>query len=174
MRLMVTRSALLFAVVSAFLPQAITPAAAQEARFRVTVSWMQHEIEPRQQSRPTSSTYLVTLRGNTVHEEFVHRAGRRARGIRQASRETALGEDMNGRFTTKWTVISQNTLLRVAARPSHTFAIWLRTDGTRSCTALAEWRLKPGHSVYETWAPKRRVKMLFSEPTEQSAECEVL
>lgn len=156
-------------------PLATSAAQAQEVRFRATISWIQHEIEPTKRSRPTSSTYLVTLRGGrSVSEEFTRQYGQRAGQVRHASRATKLGEDMKGRFATQWTVINEHTLLRVTARPTHTYAIWLRTDDGRSCTVSAEWRLKPGFSLYETWAPKRGTKMLFSQPTDLETSCEVL
>lgn len=153
----------------------ISPAAAQTARFRVIVSWTLNEIEPKQKSRSTSSTYLVTLHGGkSVSEQVTRQFGRRARDVRQSTREAALGEDQDRRFPTQWKVVNETTLLRLSGRRSHTFAIWLRTDGSRSCSVTAEWRLKPGHSVYETWAPGRKVKMLFTEPTDQRTSCEVL
>lgn len=173
-----TRVALRFSclfVASLLQPMTAQQAQAQDARFRVTLSWTQHEIAPTRRSRPTSSTYLITLHGGkTVKEEFTRQYGPRSGQVRTSSRSSELGEDMNRRFPAQWTVINDRTLLRVTARPSHTFAIWLRTRGDRSCTASVEWRLKPGFSSYETWAPARRVKMIHAEPTDQRATCEVL
>lgn len=167
----------LFTIVTVGLMMApfLSEARAQEVKFRVTVSWVQHEIEPQKRSRATSSTYVITLRnGKSVTEELVRRYGQRAGQVRRGSRQIDLGEETTGRFPTQWKVINEHTLLRVSGRPSHTFAIWIRTDGDRSCTASAEWRLKPGFTVYETWAPKRAVKMIFAEPTERQTSCEVM
>lgn len=150
-------------------------ASAQDARFRITFSFMQHELQPKQRSRPVSSTYIVTLRdGKRVEERIVTQYGRRNPYTMQGSREVDIGDDLGQRTEARWKVVNGTTLVRLSARPSHTFAVWLRTDGARSCSAEIEWRLKPGHTVYETWGAGRKVRLLMSEPTQIQTACEVL
>ncbi|WP_332696079.1 hypothetical protein [Bosea sp. (in: a-proteobacteria)] len=153
----------------------VPEALAQEARFRLDLAWVTHEIEPVERARPVHSTFLVTLSDKgKVSETFIRSGGGRRRNPMTREREAGLGDELGGRFAAQWRVVNQNTLVRVAARPSHTFAIWLRTDGSKSCTISVEWRLKPGFTVYEGWSRRRRVETRFSHPTLQQATCEVL
>ncbi|MFA6965044.1 hypothetical protein [Bosea sp. (in: a-proteobacteria)] len=151
------------------------PAAlAQDAQFRLSLAWTIQEIEPEQRSRLAGGTFLVTLgKGGKVTEQFTgNRGGRRGRQAR--FREGELGEDLDGRFVSQWKVVNESTLVRLSARRSHTFAIWLKTDGSRSCTVLLEWRLKPGFTQYEGWAQRRGIWMSFVQPTVQQASCDVM
>ncbi|WP_332682898.1 hypothetical protein [Bosea sp. (in: a-proteobacteria)] len=152
------------------------PAAAHaEAKFRLAVFWIDTEIEPEERVRNLHFTYLVTLGADKKVREVIerHPAIRRA-GPSSQSREAQLGEVDGGRALNQWKVVNENTLVRLTGCPSHTFAIWLRTQGDRSCTASLEWRLKPGFTVYESWGSGRSRYRKFAEPTWPSAKCEVL
>lgn len=160
---------------SLLLALAFPAAANAEARFRLSLSWVTHEIEPVERARSVQSTFLVTLSDKgKVTEAFTRTGGGRRRNTMTREREAGLGDELGGRFAAQWKVVNQNTLVRVAARPSHTFAIWLRTDGRNACSISVEWRLKPGFSVYEGWSRGRQVETRFSHPTLQHASCEVL
>jgi hypothetical protein len=144
------------------------PTFAQEARFRLSLAWTVTEIEPAQRTRLASRTLTVALgKGGAVREHV-----NRNRGGRGRVREGALGDDLDARA--RWKVLNETTLLRLVAERSHTFAIWLRTDGARSCWATLEWRLKPGFAAYEGWARRRDVPIRYRQPTVQQATCEVL
>ncbi len=160
-----------------FLLLALTfPTAANaEAKFRLTVFWIDNEIEPEERVRNMHFTYLITLGNDRKVREFVemHRQMRRA-GPSPQSREAPLGEVAAGRALNQWKVVNESTLVRLTGWPSHTFAIWLRMQGDKSCTASLEWRLKPGFTVYESWGSGRSRYRKFTEPTWPSAKCEVL
>lgn len=162
------RSAPLIAIASLLGLQAISPATAQEARFQLSLAWTVTEIEPEQRTRLASRTLTVILgKGGAVREDV-----NRNRGGRGRVREGALGDDLDARA--RWKVLNETTLLRLVAERSHTFAIWLRTDGVRSCSVTLEWRLKPGFTAYEGWARRRDIPIRYSRPTIQQATCEVL
>ncbi|MEI5666739.1 hypothetical protein WBO78_17450 [Bosea sp. CCNWLW174] len=147
---------------------AVCPAFAQEARFRLSLAWTVPEIAPEQRTRLASRTLTVILgKGGAVREEV-----NRNRGGRGRVREGALGDDLDARA--RWKVLNENTLLRLVAERSHTFAIWLRTDGTRSCSVTLEWRLKSGFTAYEGWARRRDIPIRYSQPKVEQATCEVL
>jgi len=151
---------------------AIRPALAQEARFLLSLAWTVPEIEPRERTKPASRTITVILgKGGTVREVVSRNRGGRQRAGRL--HEGALGDELDG-SPARWKVLNETTLLRLKAERSHTFAIWLRTDGARSCSVTLEWRLKPGFTVYEGWARRRDLAVRYSQPTVQQATCEVL
>ena len=150
-------------------------ASAQEARFRIDARWVTNEIEPRQASRNVQMSLTVTLKnGKTVREDSEHRAGNGRARASHSSRETDFGEEGGRRAPIVWKVVNENTLVRLAGWPSHTFAIWVRTNGSTSCSATLEWRLKPGFQVYEGWARRRHTPIRFAEPSSPSADCTVL
>lgn len=150
------------------------PAAlAQDAQFRLSLAWTVEEIEPDVRSRLQGGTFLVTLgKGGKVTEQFTRSHGRRAK--RSRFREGELGDDMDGRFVARWKVVNQNTLVRLLAMPSHTFAIWVKTDGGHACTVSLEWRLKPGQASYDGWLQRGDRMIRFKDPTVQQAQCEAL
>ncbi|PTM42355.1 hypothetical protein [Bosea sp. 124] len=152
------------------------PAAmAQDVQFRLSVAWTVEVIEPEPRSRLAGGTFLLTLgKGGKVTELFTDNQRRRGRGRSARLKEGELGEDIDGRFVSQWKVVNERTLVRLVARPSHTFAIWLKTDGARSCTVSLEWRLKPGFTSYEGWSRRREIRTKFLQPTVQHARCEVL
>lgn len=159
-------------VLLGLVPQATS---AQEARFRIDARWITNEIEPLQTSRNVQMSILVTLKnGKTVHEDTELRAGNRRMRSSRRSRETDFGEDGGKRAAITWKVVNETTLVRLTGWPSHTFAIWVRTNGSTSCTATLEWRLKPGFRAYEGWARHRRTPIRFTEPSSPSADCTVL
>lgn len=154
----------------------LVPSAADaEARFRVTASWVENQIEPEERARNMHFTYLITLGNDKKVREIsqMHLERRRA-GPADQSRESQLGETGGGRALTQWKVVNESTLVRLTGWPSHTFAIWLRTQGDRSCTASLEWRLKPGFTIYESWSSIRGQYRKFTEPAWPRATCEVL
>lgn len=148
------------------------PARAQEVRFRLSLAWTVPEIEPRERIRPASRTITVILgKGGAVKEEVSRNRGGRQRAGRV--HEGALGDELDG-SPARWKVLNETTLLRLKAERTHTFAIWLRTDGARSCSVTLEWRLKPGFTAYEAWARRRDIAIRYNQPTVQQATCEVL
>jgi hypothetical protein len=145
-----------------------TDTLAQEARFQLLLAWTVPEIAPEERSRLASRTLTVILgKGGTVREEINRNHGGRGR-----VREGALGDGLDARA--HWKVLNENTLLRLVAERSHTFAIRLQTDGARSCSVTLEWRLKPGFTAYEGWARRRDVPIRYRQPTVQQAACTVL
>ena len=166
------RSALFIAAATLLCPQAISPALAQEVRFQLSLAWTVPEIEPRERIRPASRTITVILgKGGAVKEEVSRNRGGRQRAGRV--HEGALGDELDG-SPARWKVLNETTLLRLKAERTHTFAIWLRTDGARSCSVTLEWRLKPGFTAYEAWARRRDIAIRYNQPTVQQATCEVL
>lgn len=162
----------LAALTSLALPGVVRPALAQEARFHLSLAWTVPEIEPQERTRPASRTITVILgKGGAVREEVSRNRGRRQRAGRV--HEGSLGDELDG-SPARWKVLNETTLLRLKAERSHTFAIWLRTDGTRSCSVTLEWRLKPGFSAYEGWARRRGIAVRYNQPTVQRSSCEVL
>ena len=160
---------------SALLILAPQATSAQEARFRIDARWISNEIEPLQASRNVQMSLMVTLKnGKTVREDSEHRAGNRRARASHSSRETDFGEEGGRRAPIVWKVVNEHTLVRLAGWPSHTFAIWVRTNGSASCTATLEWRLKPGFQAYEGWARRRHTPIRFTEPSSPSADCTVL
>lgn len=152
------------------LPQA---ADTKEAQFRITATWITNYVEPRQRSVISKRSYTVTLNANGNVEERVESwIGNGWAGSSVVRTDTDLGDSAPRRKA--WKVVNETTLVRLLARPSHTFVIWLRTEGDRSCTATLEWRLKPGFTVFE--GPKRqgRQQARFTEPSWPNARCDVL
>lgn len=155
-----------------FLPQI---ASAAEVRFRIDAQWITNEIEPSQAARNVHMSITMTLKNDkTVQEDAQYRTGNRRARLSHWSRETDFGEEGGKRAPVMWKVVNESTLVRLVGRPSHTFAIWVRTNGSTSCTATLEWRLKPGFRTYEGWARHRQIPIKFTEPSAPSARCEVL
>lgn len=159
-------------VLLGLVPQATS---AKEATFRVTATWIANLVEPRQRSVLNRYSYTVTLRDNGSVEERVESTignGWAGSSISQTEADLGAGHGKSGRKT--WKVVNETTLVRLVARESHTFVVWLRTQGKDSCTATLEWRLKPGFTLYES--PKRKGKPLvrFTEPSWPNARCDVL
>lgn len=151
---------------------AARPAFAQEARFQLSFAWTVPEIAPEARTKASSRTITVILgKGGAVREEVSRNRGRRQRAGRV--HEGSLGDELDG-SPARWKVLNETTLLRLKAERSHTFAIWLRTDGARSCSVTLEWRLKPGFSAYEGWARRRDMAVRYNQPTVQQAACTVL
>jgi len=153
-------------------PQGVS---AKDAKFRITATWIFNYVEPRQRSVITNNTYLVTLKSNgSVEDRFEARTGNNSPGATLLQTETELGVGNGVQGRRAWKVINETTLVRLIARKSHTFAIWLRTQGETSCTATLEWRLKPGFALFE--APERpgRPQVRFTQPSSAYAYCEVL
>lgn len=148
---------------------------AKEASFRITVTWITNYVEPRTRSVLSRRSYTVTLRDNgKVEERLEAWVGNGWAGSTVTQTENDLGEGDGTSRRKAWKVVNETTLLRLVARPSHTYAIWLRTQGDQSCTATLEWRLKPGHTLYE--GPKKPGKppVRFTEPSWPNARCDVL
>lgn len=152
------------------LPQA---ASANEAKFRITASWIVNYIEPQQRSAMVNYEYTVILReGGKIEERVVSRVGQNWRGDRLMQAEASLG---NGVRPEKiWKVVNETTLVRLVARNSHTFAIWLRTQGKDSCSATLEWRLKPGFTAFEEPQKPGKPVLRFSEHSWLNVRCDVL
>ncbi|MBR3191902.1 hypothetical protein [Bosea sp. (in: a-proteobacteria)] len=144
------------------------PARAQEARFQLYLSWTEPEIdgEPNEIVR----TIYLTLGKDGKVTEQVRRdgLGRRGPGL---SQQGILGEDIEGRVKGRWKVVNAGTLVRLTAERSHTFAIWLTTDGKGSCSVRLEWRLKPGFKTYERWDPREQDTVEFGQPVVNRTSC---
>ena len=150
-------------------------ACASEAKFRITATWIFNYVEPKPRSVLAQSSYLVTLkRDGTVTERTETTIGNGWPGASLVETEAGLGGDRSGPRRKVWKVVNETTLVRLLARDSHTFAIWLRTQGQDSCTATLEWRLKPGFTLYDS--PKRpgKPQARFTEPSAVNARCDVL
>lgn len=151
---------------------AVRPALAQEARFQLSLAWTVPEIAPEERTKASSRTIMVILgKGGTIQEMVSRNRGGRKRAGRL--HEGSLGDELDG-SPARWKVLNETTLLRLKAERTHTFAIWLRTDGAHSCSVTLEWRLKPGFTVYEGWARRRDMAVRYNQPTVQQASCEVL
>ena len=155
----------------------MSPPAAQssEAKFRITTTWTVNYVEPRSRSVMTQNSYFVTLKSDgTVTERTETRIGNGWPGANLLETDTELGGG-DGRPRRKvWKVINDTTLVRLLARNSHTFAIWLKTQGKDSCTATLEWRLKPGFTLYDSPRRKGKPQARFTEPSSVNARCDVL
>lgn len=150
-------------------------AAHAEARFRLSLAWVTPIVEPRPHDRLVQTSFIVTLADKgKVTEAVTRTTGRRRQSVSMQEREADLGDELGGRSGAQWRVLNESTLVRVAARPSHTFAIWLRTDGSRSCTVSLEWRLKPGFTYFEGRSRRGREPRFFTQPRVEAATCEVL
>ncbi|MCV9937213.1 hypothetical protein OIU35_12670 [Boseaceae bacterium BT-24-1] len=146
--------------------------AADEPRFQLTLAWTVEEVEPEPRTRHHGLSMQITLRsGGRISETF--RRIERRRGLSRLQ-EGGLGDDLEGRLPGRWKVVNGQTLVRLSAEPSHTFAIWLRTDGQKSCTATLEWRLKAGFRAFERHARRRDTVVRFRQPQVEAAACEVL
>lgn len=151
----------------------IRPALAQEARFHLALAWAIPEIEPRERTVQANRTIMVVLsKGGIVQEEVTRHGGRSAGRGRINTQEGSLGNEVEGRAL--WRVLDQNTLLRLVAERSHTFAIRLRTDGARSCSVTLEWRLKSGFVAYEDWTRGRDTPTRYRQPIVRQSTCTVL
>lgn len=158
--------------VMAGLPQT---ASADEAKFRITATWIFNYVEPKPRSVMAQSSHLVTLkRDGTVTERTETTVGNGWPSANLVETEAGLGGGHGGPRRKVWKVVNETTLVRLLARESHTFAIWLRTQGRDSCTATLEWRLKPGFTLYDS--PKRpgKPQARFTEPSAVNARCDVL
>lgn len=149
-------------------------AANAEARFRLSLAWVTPVIEPRLGDRLVQASFTVTLADKGKVTETLTRTSGRRRQSSFREREADLGDELGGRSSAQWRVLNESTLVRVAARPSHTFAIWLRTDGSRSCTVSLEWRLKPGFTAFEGRSRRDGEPRRYTQPRVQEATCEVL
>ena len=150
-------------------------ASAEEAKFRITTTWIVNYVEPKPRSVMTRTTYFVTLkRDGSVTEQTEKRIGNGWAGASLLETDSELGGGRSAPGRKVWKVVNETTLVRLLARDSHTFAIWLRTQGKDSCTATLEWRLKPGFTLFE--APKKPGKPVvrFAEPSWPNARCDVL
>lgn len=147
---------------------AVRPALAQEARFQLYLAWTEPEIdgEPNEIVR----TIYLTLGKDGKVAEQVRRdgLGRRRPGL---SQQGVLGEDVEGRVKGRWKVVNAGTLVRLTAERTHTFAIWLTTDGKGSCSVRLEWRLKPGFKTYERWDPREQDTVEFGQPVVNRTSC---
>lgn len=147
---------------------AARPALAQEARFQLYLSWTEPEIddEPNEIVR----TINLTLgKDGRVTEQI--RRDAPGRGPPRLSQQGALGGDVDGRVQGRWKVVNTATLVRLTAERSHTFAIWLTTDGKGSCSVRLEWRLKPGFKTYERWDLREQDTVKFGQPVVNHASC---
>lgn len=151
----------------------IRPALAQDARFHLALAWTIPEIEPQERAVRTNRTIMVVLsKGGIVTEEVTRHGGRSAGRGRIRTQEGSLGSEVDGRAL--WKVLNENTLLRLVAERSHTFAIRLRTDGARSCSVTLEWRLKPGFTAYEDWTRGLDTPVRYRQPIVRQSTCTVL
>lgn len=148
------------------LPQAVS--AAGDVTFRIRAAWAFNYIEPQRRSYQTLTTFFVTLKANGSITERVESGS----AVNEA--DATLGEARGGRGSVTWKVVNETTLVRLRAYTSHTFAIWVRTQGKDSCTATLEWRLKPGFTNYEARIKSGKVIAKLSEPMWPSARCDVL
>ncbi|MCV9937211.1 hypothetical protein OIU35_12660 [Boseaceae bacterium BT-24-1] len=164
----------LIATAATALALAALPANAKEARFRVSTFWITNFIEPHPRSVKTATVYLVTLRPDgRVEERFERTTGNKRANSRAGGQESSLGEIKGVRGETAWRVSDANTLMRLEGRASHTYVVRLRVDGSR-CTADVEWRLKPGYTVFEWRHPSGEIKERFTQPSNPTAQCDVL
>lgn len=156
-------------------------ASAQEVRFRINASWVVNEFEPSLHVLNMQMSLALTLKNGktvqedvqyTVQEDKKYRNGNRPAYLSHQSKETDFGKARGERVPVVWKVVNERTLARLVAWPSHTFAIWIRTNSDMSCTATLEWRLKPGFQAYE--GRRRNMPIRYSEPSSPSAQCEVL
>ena len=143
-------------------------AAAGDVTFRIRTAWAFNYIEPPRKSYQTLTTFFVTLKADGSITE------RLEAGSSVGEADTMLGEARGGRGSITWKVVNETTLVRLLARDSHTFAIWVRTQGKDSCTATLEWRLKPGFTSYEIRNRSGKVTARFSDPGWPTARCDVL
>ncbi|MCP4558981.1 hypothetical protein [Bosea sp. (in: a-proteobacteria)] len=154
------------------LPQA---ASAEEAKFRITTSWIVNYVEPKPRSVMQQNSYFVSLKSDgTVTERTETRIGNGWPGANLLETDTELGGGDRGQRRKVWRVVNETTLVRLLARESHTFAIWLRTQGKDSCTATLEWRLKPGFTLFESPKKPGKPVVRFAEPSWPTARCDVL
>lgn len=150
-------------------------ASANEAKFRITATWIVNYVEPKARTVLTRRTYTVTLkRDGTVSERLERTVGNGWAGSTLFEMDKGLGEAGDTRRRTIWKVVNDTTLVRLVARESHTFAIWLRTQSKDSCTATLEWRLKPGFTLYEAPKKKNKPQVRFTDPSWPNARCDVL
>jgi len=148
---------------------------ANEARFRVTLSWVTNFVEPKPRSVRVQQSFIVTLHPNgRIEERSERRVGNGWPDARLTKREASLGEIGGKRAPVLWKVVDDKTLVRLLGRASHTFAIWVTAQDKDSCTARMEWRLKTGFSLYENRNGNDRVTGRFSEPSWPTARCDVL
>lgn len=150
-------------------------AAAKEAKFRITATWIVNYVEPQARSVMTRRSFTVTLKSDRSIEERVEsQTGKRYRNPKLTQTDMQLGDGEDGPQSKAWKVVNETTLVRLVARNSHTFAIWLRTQGDHSCTTTLEWRLKPGFTVFEGRKRKGKPLVRFTEPSWPNARCDVL
>ncbi|MCP4558983.1 MAG: hypothetical protein GY873_36360 [Bosea sp.] len=150
-------------------------ALAGEVRFRIDGHWISNQIEPQQASSAVLMRIWLTLKdGKALHERVERRQGTRTMDLALALRETEFGKENGRRGPVVWKVVNDTTLVRLNGWPSHTFAIWVRTNGGTSCTATLEWRLKPGFTAYEGWDRRLKAPIRYSEPSAPGATCVVL
>lgn len=143
-------------------------AAAQAVDFQLYLSW----TEPRISDKPTDivQTIYLTLNKDGSVKERVRQNGLRRRKYYQAQ-EGALGADLDGQRAARWKVVNEGTLVRLIAERTHTFAVWLTTDGKGSCAVKMEWRLKPGFKTYERWDLREQGTVMFGQPVPGYSSC---
>jgi hypothetical protein len=146
-------------------PQAAS--AADDVTFRITASWTESYVESRRRSVQRLRTFQVTLKANGSITERIES------GLAVREADAVLGAARGDRGSTTWKVVNETTLVRLHARDSYTFAIWLRTQGKNSCTATLEWRLKPGFAEYQVRSSSGKIIKL-GEPSSPYARCDVL
>lgn len=147
------------------LPQA---ASAADVTFRIRTAWAFNYVAPPRKSYQMLNTFFVTLKADGSITERIEEGS----GVRETG--SVLGHARGGRGSVTWKVVNETTLVRLVAATSHTFAIWVRTQGKDSCTATLEWRLKPGFTNYEVRDRSGKVTAKLSEPIWPSARCDVL
>lgn len=154
----------------------LTTNAASAAEFRIWLDWTIRETSPHPTTHYAGLEISVVLSdGNRFRERMTRKMpGGRSREFTTNSAD-ALGNEFSARSTKQaWRVVDERTLVRLAALRTHTWAMWLTTDGGRSCSVRVEWRLKPGEEAFEAWAPQRRIRFRFVEPQVRNATCEVI
>lgn len=150
-------------------------ASADEATLRITATWIINYVEPKPRSVLTRRSYFVTLKSDgTVKERLESVTGNKSSGRRSRELDKGLGEVGGERRFTTWKVVNETTLVRLVARESHTFVIWVKTQGKDACTATLEWRLKPGFTLYDVLKKRGKPQARFTEPSWPNARCDVL
>lgn len=147
---------------------AARPVLAQEARFQLYLSWTEPEIDD-EPNEIVRTIYLTLGKDGRIAEQ-IRRGGLGKRRPGQFQ-EGVLGDDLNGQRAGRWKVVNAGTLVRLTAERSHTFAVWLTTDGKGSCSVRLEWRLKPGFKTYERWDPREQDTVRFGQPVVNRTSC---
>ncbi len=128
------------------------PAEAADVGFDITY------VDVVQQTSPTVANYsvnqhvIVTLHdGNRVTEQRAWQSPKQGSSI---SVEGALGANVSaGRFSVKWRVENQHSLIRYREFPQHLEVLHIAVSD-RNCQATIDHKLKPGFSTYERFGAK--------------------